>query len=71
MDRVRFASACGSRYVLDVARVCLELVAEITADRAINHGGVHRHPVRFRRLHLDVTVADVPGFGTGSATAAG
>ncbi|MGW7315737.1 ATP dependent DNA ligase [Streptomyces sp. NPDC054865] len=68
---VRFASAWGSRDVLDAALVRPELVAEISADRAVDHGGVHRHPVRFKRLRLDVTVEDVPGFGRGPAAAAG
>ncbi|MFD9458842.1 hypothetical protein ACFWBC_37935 [Streptomyces sp. NPDC059985] len=68
---VRFASAWGSRDVLDAVLVRPELVVEISADRAIDHGGVHRHPVRFERLRLDGTVEDVPGFGPGPAAAAG
>ncbi|MFD9452551.1 hypothetical protein ACFWBC_05600 [Streptomyces sp. NPDC059985] len=44
-------------------------MAEISADRAIDHGGVHCHPVRFKRLRLDVTVEDVPVFGAGPAAA--
>ncbi|MFD3875125.1 hypothetical protein [Streptomyces sp. NPDC058623] len=67
---VGFASTWGSHDVLDAVLVRPELVAEISADRAIDHGGVHRHRVRFRRLRLDVTVADVPGSGAGPATAA-
>ncbi|MFE1558887.1 hypothetical protein ACFW6V_28385 [Streptomyces sp. NPDC058734] len=43
----------------------------ISADRAIDRGGGYRHPVRFKRLRLDVTVDDVPPFGGGGAAAAG
>ena len=68
---VRIASTRGSRDVLDAVLVRPEQVAEISADRAIDRGGVHRHPVRFKRLRLDVTADDVPSFGTGSAAAAG
>ncbi|MCX4546435.1 hypothetical protein [Streptomyces sp. NBC_01565] len=46
-------------------------MAEISADRAIDRGGIFRHPLRFKRLRLDVTVEDVPGFGAGPAAAAG
>ncbi|MFD9560138.1 hypothetical protein [Streptomyces sp. NPDC059990] len=48
-----------------------DLVAEVSADRSVDHGGVFRHPVRFTRLRLDVGVDDVPRFGEGSAAAAG
>ncbi|MET9960073.1 ATP-dependent DNA ligase [Streptomyces sp. NPDC006326] len=67
---VIFASAWGSRDVLDVVLVRPELVAEFSADRAVDRG-VFRHPVRFKRLRLDVSVQDVPRFGVGSAAAAG
>ncbi|MFD9560350.1 ATP-dependent DNA ligase [Streptomyces sp. NPDC059990] len=67
----RFASAWGRRDVLDVTVVRPDLVAEISADRSVDHGGVHRHPVRFTRLRLDVGVEDVPRFGAGPAAAAG
>ncbi|MFD9520725.1 hypothetical protein [Streptomyces sp. NPDC059979] len=70
-DGVRFAAARGSRDVLDVVLVRPELVAEVSADRAVDRGGVFRHPLRFKRLRLDVTAADVPGFGQGPAAAAG
>ncbi|MEU8465777.1 ATP-dependent DNA ligase [Streptomyces sp. NPDC029003] len=66
---VRFASAWGSRDVLNVILVRPDLVAEISADRAIDHGGVYRHPLRLTRLRLDATVDDVPGFGKGPAAA--
>ncbi|MFD0355256.1 hypothetical protein ACFVHW_16190 [Streptomyces sp. NPDC127110] len=68
---VRFAAAWGSRDVLDAVLVRPEAVAEISADRAVDRGGVYRHSVRFKRLRLDVTVDDVPPFGGGGAAAAG
>ncbi|UQX04746.1 ATP-dependent DNA ligase [Streptomyces sp. RerS4] len=70
-EGVRFASAWGSRDVLDVTLVRPDLVAEVSADRAVDRGGEYRHPVRFKRLRLDVTAEDVPRFGQGSAAAAG
>ncbi|MEU6895893.1 ATP-dependent DNA ligase [Streptomyces sp. NPDC046557] len=45
---MRFASAWGSREALDVTLVRPELVAEISADTAVDHGGIYRHPVRCR-----------------------
>ncbi|MEV8535188.1 hypothetical protein [Streptomyces sp. NPDC051211] len=41
-----------------------ELVLEVSADRAVDRGAFH-HPLRFKRLRLDVTVEDVPRFGVG------
>ncbi|MGW7330917.1 ATP-dependent DNA ligase [Streptomyces sp. NPDC054840] len=67
----RFASAWGSRDLLDVTLVRPELVAEISADTAIDRGGVFRHPVRFKRLRLDVTAEEVPLFSPGPAAATG
>ncbi|MFJ6784410.1 ATP-dependent DNA ligase [Streptomyces yangpuensis] len=64
----RFASAWGSREALDVTLVHPDLVAEISADTAIDHGGVHRHPVRFKRLRLDLTAEEVPLFPTSPPT---
>ncbi|MGW0395533.1 hypothetical protein ACWDYJ_32590 [Streptomyces sp. NPDC003042] len=55
---------------MDVTLVHLELVAEISADTAVDGGGFYRHPVRFKRLRLDATVVDVPRFGEGPAAAA-
>ncbi|WP_405533766.1 ATP-dependent DNA ligase (plasmid) [Streptomyces avidinii] len=66
-----FASAWGSRDTLDVTLVRPEPVAEISADTAVDQGGVFRHPVRFKRLRLDVTVAEVPLFGGGPSAATG
>ncbi|MGW7435329.1 ATP-dependent DNA ligase [Streptomyces sp. NPDC054849] len=68
---LRFTSAWGSRDVLHVTLVRPELVAEISADTAVDHGGTYRHPVRFKRLRLDVTVEEVPRFRQGPAAAAG
>ncbi|MET7533895.1 ATP-dependent DNA ligase [Streptomyces goshikiensis] len=68
---VKFAAAWGSRDVLDAIPVRPDLVAEVSADRAIDRGGVFRHPLRFSRLRMDVTVEDVPGFGAGPTAAAG
>ncbi|MFG2987172.1 hypothetical protein ACGFYQ_39025 [Streptomyces sp. NPDC048258] len=48
-----------------------ELVAEVSADTAVDRDGVFRHPMPFQRLRLDVTAEDVPGFGAGRAAAAG
>ncbi|THA28111.1 ATP-dependent DNA ligase [Streptomyces sp. A1547] len=70
-EGVTFAATWGSRDILDVRLVRPDLVAEISADRSIDRGGVWRHPLRFRRLRLDVSVQDVPRFGEGSAAAAG
>ncbi|MGI5532546.1 ATP-dependent DNA ligase [Streptomyces syringium] len=68
---VRFTAAWGSREPLDVLLVAPELVAEIAADTAVDKGGSYRHPLRFIRLRLDVTPADVPLFGEGARPAAG
>lgn len=68
-EGVRFAASWGSRDVLDAVLVRPDLVAEISADRAIDRGGVFRHPLRFKRLRLDVGAGDVRGFGQGPAAA--
>ncbi|EFL20004.1 DNA polymerase LigD, ligase domain-containing protein [Streptomyces sp. C] len=68
---VRFASAWGTRDVLDVTLVRPHLVAEVSADTSIDRGGVFRHPMRFQRLRLDVSAEDVAGFGEGRTAAAG
>ncbi|MEU5147675.1 ATP-dependent DNA ligase [Streptomyces yangpuensis] len=59
---MRFASAWAGRETLDVTLVHPDLVAEISADTAIDRGGVHRHPVRFKRLRLDMSAEEVPLF---------
>ncbi|CAM5618011.1 hypothetical protein GCM10010343_11820 [Streptomyces avidinii] len=51
-----FSATWGSRDVLDTTLVHPALVAEVSADRATDRGGVYRHPLRFQRLRLDVTV---------------
>ncbi|KMO93795.1 ATP-dependent DNA ligase [Streptomyces roseus] len=66
-----FSAAWGSRDVLDVTLVRPDLVAEVRADRAVDHGGIFRHPLRFQRLRPDVAPEDVPGFGAGAAAASG
>lgn len=63
---VKFTSAWGSREPLNTLLVAPELVAEISADTTLD-GGVYRHPVRFVRLRLDQTPADMPSHGSGSA----
>ncbi|MEY2231253.1 hypothetical protein [Streptomyces sp. BF23-19] len=68
---VRFSATWGSRDVLDTILVPPALVAEVSADRAGDRGGVYRHPLRFQRLRLDMGIKDVPGFGEGPAAAAG
>ncbi|MFG2298973.1 hypothetical protein [Streptomyces sp. NPDC048603] len=69
-EGVRFTAAWGSRDALDVVLVRPDLVAEVSADRAVDRC-VFRHPLRFQRIRLDVTAADVPPFGQGPAAAAG
>ncbi|MEV6683958.1 ATP-dependent DNA ligase [Streptomyces sp. NPDC051130] len=66
-----FATTWGSREALDVTLVCPELVAEISADTAVDHGGIYRHPVRFKRLRLDLTTRDVPRFEADTAGSEG
>ncbi|MFD5891971.1 ATP-dependent DNA ligase [Streptomyces sp. NPDC060334] len=63
----RFSATWGSRDILEVVLVDPGLVAEISADTAVDRGDVHRHPLRFRRLRLDVTAQEAPLFGTGPA----
>ncbi|MFB6523441.1 ATP-dependent DNA ligase [Streptomyces sp. NPDC056401] len=69
-EGARFTTAWGSRDVLDVALVRPEVVAEVSADRAVDRG-VFRHPLRFQRIRLDATVGDVLRFGQGPAAEAG
>ncbi|MFD9518199.1 hypothetical protein [Streptomyces sp. NPDC059979] len=57
---MRFSATWGSRGVLDTTLVHPGLVAEVSAVRAIDHGKVFRHTLRFRHLRLDVPSADVP-----------
>ncbi|MFD7554603.1 ATP-dependent DNA ligase [Streptomyces sp. NPDC059835] len=63
---VRFAVSWESRDVLDAILVRPELVAEVSADRAVDRGRIFRHPLRFKRLRLDVVSEGVPRFGAGS-----
>ncbi|MGW1769393.1 ATP-dependent DNA ligase [Streptomyces sp. NPDC002073] len=68
-EGVSFAASWRSRDVLDALLVRPDRVVEVSADRAIDRG-VHRHPLRFHRLRLDVGVEDVPRFREGPAAAA-
>ncbi|MFJ3205731.1 hypothetical protein [Streptomyces sp. NPDC086989] len=65
-EGVRFTSTWGSRDVLDVVLVHPDLVAEVSAYRAVDLG-VFRRPLTFQRIRLDVTAEDVPAFGEGPA----
>lgn len=49
---------------LDVELVAPVLVAEVSADTAVD-GGRWRHPVRFQRVRADMAPADVPIFDAG------
>ncbi|MFJ6785618.1 hypothetical protein [Streptomyces yangpuensis] len=68
---MRFSAEWGSRGVLDTTLIHPTLVAEASADHAIDRGGVLRHPLRFQQLRLDVTTEDVPRFGERPAAAVG
>jgi hypothetical protein len=70
-EGIRFTTPWSvSRPPLNVVLVEQVLVAEIVVDTALERG-VWRHPVRFAWVYLDVTVDDVPSFGTGMRSAAG
>ncbi|WP_328923310.1 hypothetical protein OG429_00650 [Streptomyces sp. NBC_00190] len=70
-EDVRFAASWRSRDMLDATLAHPDLVAEISADRFIDRGGVFRHPLRFKRLRLDVGVQDVPALEQGPVASAG
>ncbi|MFB8128631.1 hypothetical protein [Streptomyces mirabilis] len=59
----RFSASWGTRGELEYHPVRLDLVAEFVADTAVDDGA-YRHPVRFLRLRDDLTVQQVPPFGT-------
>ncbi|MFD3519985.1 ATP-dependent DNA ligase [Streptomyces sp. NPDC058653] len=67
---VRFTAAWGSREPLDPLLVAPELIAEISADPAVDRG-IYRHPVPFVRVRSDMAPGDVPPFGPGDEPAAG
>ncbi|UFQ99911.1 hypothetical protein KBP30_01160 [Streptomyces sp. Go40/10] len=69
-EGVHFTSSWGSSGTVDVTLVEPGLDAGIAVDTA-QERGAWRHPVRYARLRLDVTVADVPEFGQGGLSAAG
>lgn len=54
--RCSVLGAWGPRDVRDVVPVRPDPVAEISADTAVDHGSVHRHPPRVRRLRLDAKI---------------
>ncbi|MFD9377885.1 hypothetical protein ACFWBH_20470 [Streptomyces sp. NPDC059999] len=60
---MRFASAWVHATPWTRVLVRPDLVAEISAGTAVDRDGVHRYPLRFKRLRLDVATADVPRFG--------
>ncbi|MFK0239126.1 hypothetical protein [Streptomyces vinaceus] len=66
-----FSSAWGTRAVLDTTLVQPGLAAEIGTNTSIDRGGVSGHPIRYVRLRLDATPADIPRFDVGPAAAAG
>ncbi|WP_331734934.1 ATP-dependent DNA ligase (plasmid) [Streptomyces sp. NBC_01166] len=59
---VRFTASWNSRTPLEPALVAPVLVAEFSADVS-QDDGVWRHPLRYERLRLDATEADVPPVG--------
>lgn len=59
-EGVQSAAAWGSRDGLDAVPVRPDLVAEVSADKAVDRGGVFRQPLRFQLLRLHVMVEDVP-----------
>ncbi|MFH8760594.1 ATP-dependent DNA ligase [Streptomyces atroolivaceus] len=59
---VRFTASWNSRTPLEPVLVPAVLVAEVSADVSQDHG-VWRHPLRYERLRLDATDADVPQYG--------
>ncbi|MEV7730129.1 hypothetical protein AB0P15_36265 [Streptomyces sp. NPDC087917] len=64
-EGVRFAASWSSSDTLDTTLVRPDLVAEISADRAVDRGGVWRHPIRFQRLRLDVGQGTFSALGLG------
>ncbi|MEO3756361.1 ATP-dependent DNA ligase [Streptomyces sp. B6B3] len=68
---VRFSVGWGSHESLRAVLVDPQLVAEISADVALDRAGRWRHPVRLQRLRPDLAPVDVPVFGAGNHPAAG
>ncbi|MEV0604671.1 ATP-dependent DNA ligase [Streptomyces sp. NPDC050315] len=66
-----FSAGWGTDDTLDVTLVVPELVAEISADVALDGVGRWRHPLRLLRPRSDLDPADVPPFGQGNEPAAG
>ncbi|MBO4259224.1 hypothetical protein [Streptomyces griseorubiginosus] len=59
----RFSARWGTHGELDYHPVRPDPVAEFLADTAVDNC-LYRHPVRFLRLHEDLTAQQVPPFGT-------
>lgn len=64
----RFSAGWGTKDLLDVTLVDPQLVAEVSADVALDAAGRWRHPVRWLRLRPDLAPADVPLFDTPAET---
>ncbi|MFD4899147.1 ATP-dependent DNA ligase [Streptomyces sp. NPDC058411] len=62
LDRCPVHRVLEQPYPLEPALGAPVLVAEISAHTAQDHG-VWRHPLRYERLRLNATEADVPPFG--------
>jgi ATP-dependent DNA ligase len=60
---VHFTASWHTREPLNPTLTVPELVAEISADTAIDQG-IWRHPLHYLRLREDVTAADVPPFAS-------
>ncbi|MEU2718279.1 hypothetical protein [Streptomyces sp. NPDC007205] len=58
----RFGAGWGTRGELDYRPVGPDLVAEFSADTAVDEGR-YRHPVRFLRLRGDLSPRQVPLIG--------
>lgn len=58
----RFSAGWGTKDLLDVTLVAPEVVAEISADVALDAAGRWRHPVRYLRPRPDLAPSDVDLF---------
>lgn len=62
MDGLDVSAGWGTRDQLKFHPVRPEVVVEFLADTAVDDGR-YRHPVRFLRVHEDLTVGQLPLFG--------
>ncbi|MFI9029908.1 ATP-dependent DNA ligase [Streptomyces sp. NPDC053560] len=67
----RFSTGWGTNGTLDVTLVVPELVAEISADVALDGAGRWRNLLRMLRPRSDLLPVDVPRFGQGNEPATG